>query len=198
MQQADITESQDTTAATPAVILDLGCGNSKVPGAIGVDIQSTTGAHVTHDLGVFPYPFSDNYADEFHLKHVLEHLPSTIRVMEEVWRIGKPGARVHISVPHYTGIYAWKDPTHVRCFTSESFGYFGENGYSYYTHARFSVRSVSLVYSMEQRRQGIVRRTMIRTVQAFLDRHPTCGERHLAYLVGGIDEVRFTLEVVKS
>ena len=31
-----------------------------------------------------------------------------------------------------------------------------------------------------------------------LDRHPTFSERFLVYLVGGIDEIRVTLETVKD
>ena len=39
------------------MILDLGCGSKKRPGAIGVDINAASGADVIHDLDVLPYPF---------------------------------------------------------------------------------------------------------------------------------------------
>src|SRR5207247_8729536 len=119
-------------------------------------------------------------------------------VLEEVWRIARPGGRVLIRTPHYSGVYAWKDPTHRRAFTSESFHYFGENGYSYYTHARFRVVSVRLKYFMEEHLWPRPHRAWARAVQWVLDRHPTFGERFLASLVGGIDELQVTLEAVKS
>ncbi len=178
------------------VVVDLGCGTRKTPGSIGVDIQKLPGVDLVLDLDQFPYPFANGSVDEVHLKHVLEHLPDVMGIMEEVWRVLKPGGTVQIRVPHFTGTLAWKDPTHRRSFTSESFGYFGENGYSFYTHARFRVASVRLNHRVRQDRRGLMR-LLGRAVQWFIDRHPTFGERHLAYLVGGIDEIQCTLEAVK-
>jgi hypothetical protein len=112
--------------------------------------------------------------------------------MEEVWRLCRPGGVVRIRTPHYSGRYAWKDPTHRRAFSSESFHYFGENEYSYYTDARFKVRDVRLMYFLEEEQWPRLHRLLGRGVQALLDAHPTFGERFLCYLVGGIDELRVT------
>jgi SAM-dependent methyltransferase len=195
-------ERQPAAVRTRPVILDLGCGQTKVHGAIGVDSRPLPGVvDICHDLTAYPYPFEDNSADEIYLRHVLEHLPDTLRIVEEVWRILKPGGFLHIHVPHFTGIYAWKDPTHVKCFTSESFEYFGENRYSYYTHARFAVVSTQLRYSMtdDARESGsVLRRGCAKFIQWMIDCHPTFAERHLAYLVGGIDELRCVLQASKA
>jgi SAM-dependent methyltransferase len=179
------------------VILDLGCGQHKVPGARGTDIRPLPGVDVVHDLTQGPYPFATSCADEVHLNHVLEHMPDAIRVMEEVWRITKPGGTVHIRVPHYTGPYAWKDPTHVRCFTTESFDYFGANIYSYYTRARFRVAAIRLRYFLHPSYRRVYN-WWGAVVQWLLDRHPTFAERFLAYLVGGIDEMEVALVTLKD
>ena len=195
------------------MILDLGCGQRKIAGATGTDIRPLPGVDVVHDLSCRPYPFATSSADEVHLNHILEHLPDAIQVLEEVWRITKPGGTVHIRVPHYTGPYAWKDPTHVRCFTTSSFDYFGSNIYSYYTAARFRVAAVRLRYFLFSRAHGVgtlpavtERRHRIglrgvRTVAYWSE--DGCGrtdllERFLAYLVGGIDELQVTLVAVKN
>lgn len=177
-------------------ILDLGCGQSKVPGAIGVDCVALPGVDVVHNLDSFPYPFAADSIDEIHAYHVLEHVPDVMTTMEELWRISKPGATVYIRVPHFSGKFAWRDPTHKRSFTSESFGYFGENGYSYYTRARFQVVCVRLRYSMERKNRWVAR-VFAKVMQSMLDWHPTFCERHLAYLVGGIDEIQATLQAIK-
>jgi SAM-dependent methyltransferase len=187
----------DNKPATERVVLDLGCGKRKVPGAVGIDSIALPGVDLVHDLTRFPYPLPSNCADEIHMNHILEHLPNTIAVLTELWRLSKPGGEVHIRVPHYSGMYAWKDPTHVRCFTSESFGYFGENAWSYYTHARFKVRSARLKYFAEPQSRHVYRWWGV-VVQAMLDRHPTFGERFLVYLVGGIDELCVTLQAIKQ
>ena len=37
--------------------LNLGCGNKKYPGTVGVDISNRYSPDIVHDLNVFPYPF---------------------------------------------------------------------------------------------------------------------------------------------
>ena len=187
----------DPAPALKRTVLDVGCGKNKVSDAIGVDCIALPGVDVIHDLSSFPYPFPADTVDEFHINHVLEHLPDVIKTMEELWRIAKPGATVYIRVPHFTGVLAWRDPTHRRSFTSESFGYFGDNSYSYYSHARFQVVSVRLRYVAHQDSCRGFSRWFARAVQSLLDRHPALCERYLAYLLGGIDEIRVTLRTIK-
>ncbi len=180
----------------PAVF-DLGSGAHKTRDAFAIDAVRLPGVDLVHDLESRPYPLPDHCADQVVLNHVLEHFADPLPVMEEVWRIARPGGRVRIRTPHYSGIYAWKDPTHRRAFTSESFGYFGDNGFSYYTHARFRVLSVRLKYFMEEELWPWPHRVFGKAVQSLLDRHPTFGERFLCYLIGGIEELQVTLEAVK-
>ena len=80
--------------------------------------------------------------EEIFMSHVLEHVPDTVRTMEEIYRIASPSAQVIVKVPHYKHSNAFKDPTHVRFFTEETFDYFGKDPRSYYTRARFDVLKV--------------------------------------------------------
>ena len=124
-------------------ILDLGCGRKKRQGAIGVDFNATLGIDVVHNLNQFPYPFDDHQFDEIYLDNTLEHLDNVIKVMEEVYRICKPGGLVKVIVPYFRSHWACIDPTHTHYFTLNSFGYFDPSHqfcqrYAY-THARFTV-----------------------------------------------------------
>ena len=76
------------------VILDLGCGGQKAPGSIGVDVVPLPGVDLVHDLTKVPYPLPDDWADEVRLSHVLEHFADPLPILEEVWRIARPGAIV--------------------------------------------------------------------------------------------------------
>lgn len=107
-----------STLATQTII-DLGCGESKEAGALGVDNVQLPGVDVVHDLLDFPYPFQDNSAEHIYLKHVIEHfdLPDIQHILAEVQRILKPGGVVHIHVPHVYSVAAWVDPTHRMAFT---------------------------------------------------------------------------------
>ena len=105
-------------------ILDLGCGNKKRTGAIGVDFNNRTDADIIHNLNVFPYPFEDSSFDQIYLDNTLEHLDNVILVMEEIHRICKPGGLVKVIVPYFRSVWAYIDPTHKHFFTVDSFAYF--------------------------------------------------------------------------
>jgi SAM-dependent methyltransferase len=134
-------------------ILDIGCGTSKTEGAIGIDIVPLPAIDVLADAGRPPYPFADNSFGAVYMLDVIEHLPDTIGVMEEIFRIARPGAHVYIRVVNWNHRYAAMDPTHVRFFTENSFDFFGERvNRSYYTHARFGVERIDYIFDAKVRR----------------------------------------------
>jgi predicted SAM-dependent methyltransferase len=104
--------------------LDLGCGNAKRDGFMGVDSLDLPGVDVVHDLTRYPYPFSDSSVDEIWLDNVLEHLPNPIKVVEELYRICKNDAIINVAVPYFRSFYATIDPTHVNFFGLNWFNYF--------------------------------------------------------------------------
>ncbi len=110
--------------ATPKKILDVGCGNNKQPGAVGLDYNRRTQADVIHDLGVVPYPFADDEFDEVISFHVVEHIPDVMAFVSELHRITKPGGRIRLVTPHYSNPDWPSDPTHRNHFNSYSFQYF--------------------------------------------------------------------------
>jgi SAM-dependent methyltransferase len=115
-------EASQTSASTSSKsILDVGCGQNKVVGAIGIDSNSRSHADVIHDLGVFPYPFENDRFDEIVCRHVLEHVPDVIGLITELHRITKAGGRLKIVTPHYTNPDWATDPTHRNHFNSYSF-----------------------------------------------------------------------------
>ncbi len=128
--------------------VNFGCGKHKLDGFIGVDKLKTESVDIIHDMNLFPYPFRDNSVDEVFLSHILEHLPNTIRVLEEIYRICKNGAIIRIIVPYYNSPGAFHDPTHIKYFTEHSLDYFTEKGetcyseYNYYSKARFQMESI--------------------------------------------------------
>ncbi|MBA3656408.1 MAG: methyltransferase domain-containing protein [Gemmatimonadaceae bacterium] len=136
-----------TDVNPPAVrILDLGCGNKKRPGAVGVDFNDRTQADVVHNLNEFPYPFEKGTFDEVYLDNTLEHLDQPLHVMEEVYRITRPGALVKVIVPYFRSPWAFHDPTHQHFFTVHSFAYYDPDHivcqrYDY-TLARFKVEKI--------------------------------------------------------
>jgi len=112
--------SQAASASTPR-ILDVGCGQNKYPGAVGIDSNPRTNADVIHDLGVLPYPFPDNDFDLIICRHVIEHVPDVMSFVSELHRISKPAGLIKIVTPHYSNPDWATDPTHRNHFNSYSF-----------------------------------------------------------------------------
>jgi len=128
-------------------VLDLGCGKKKLKGALGVDISKDSDADIIANLNHIPLPFKDNSFDLIHLDNVLEHLDNLIGVVEEIWRIAKPGARVVIKAPWYMSKGAFQDPTHRHFITDKTFDYFLPNSeYNFYTKARFRIKKLKYIW----------------------------------------------------
>lgn len=175
------------------VVLDLGCGNRKTPGAIGVDSNPRTQADVIHSLEVLPYPFETSTADEIVMDNSLEHLDNPIQVLEELHRVGKPGALIVIHVPYFRAHWAYNDPTHKRFYSVETFAHFDPaHPYSKlypYSPAQFTVESVTF-------NERIARGPLATIVKAVANRWPTRYEQHLSHLFP-LDELTFRLRVIK-
>lgn len=107
-------------------ILDIGCGNVKTKGAVGLDINPSSGADVIHDLNKFPYPFKDDTFDRIICSNVLEHIDNVPGAMDEIWRISKNGAQIEIEAPFPSSRWLFTDPTHKRAFVSRSFEFWVE------------------------------------------------------------------------
>jgi SAM-dependent methyltransferase len=120
-------------------VLDIGCGQSKFRGAIGIDFADAAQADVRHDLNRFPYPLADGAFDAILMRNVIEHLADVVKLMEEVHRVGRDGADVIVTTPHFSSVYSYQDPTHVRHLAYDSLEYFteGTRHSNFYSSRRF-------------------------------------------------------------
>jgi SAM-dependent methyltransferase len=126
--------------AVSSIVIDLGCGHNKRRGAWGFDCRKQAGVDAVCDIEL-PLPLKNESADEVHLSHVVEHVRNVLAFMEEVYRICKPGAHVHVVVPYYTSRGAFRDPTHVRYITEDTFQYF-EQPADYGVRTNFRIESI--------------------------------------------------------
>ncbi|MCG7489660.1 methyltransferase domain-containing protein [Vibrio sp. Of14-4] len=127
--------------------LHIGAGSDIKPGWINHDVAALEGIDIVHDLGNYPWPWQDSSIDEIFMKDVLEHLPDTIKVMEELHRICKPGAKIYIAVPFWNSYEAITDPTHTSQFNEFTFDFFDPSkdrckNRPYYTSARFKIKKI--------------------------------------------------------
>lgn len=128
--------------------LNLGSGKDVKKGFVNLDSVKLEGVDVVHDLETYPWPFKKNEFDLIYTSHVLEHLSSIVKPLEEIWRISKNDSKIMIEVPIFPSIGAVADPTHKQFFTFRTFDYFRENdGLNYYSKARFKIAKKKIVFS---------------------------------------------------
>jgi len=178
-------------------ILDVGCGNRKRPGSIGIDINPNTEADIVHNLNIFPYPFDASTFDEIYMDNVLEHLYDVLKVMEEMQRISKPNGLVKIIVPYFRAKWAYIDPTHRHFFTVDSFSYFDpahvHNKLFNYSNATFKVEKI--VFN-ETIRYTSIARCLVPPVKCIANRWPVGYETYLSHLFP-LDDLTFYLRTIK-
>ena len=139
--------------------LNLGCGNDYQNGWVNIDISPMARCDVVADLSK-GIPYADNTVDEVIAIHFLEHLEDTIFIMNEIWRVCKNGALVHIEVPDQSSLMAFADPTHKRVFNRESFAYYCSNGEHYWIHEIYGIKCNFEMINQkvkEHKRHGVVK-----------------------------------------
>lgn len=91
------------------------------------------------DLAVAPIPFPDGYADYVTAYDFLEHIPRVLYVdgvrrlpfvalMQDVWRVLKPGGLFRAHTPCYPAPEVFVDPTHCNPITEGTVSYFTPGG----------------------------------------------------------------------
>lgn len=172
--------------------LNLGSGQDYRQGWCNVDYYYEP-ADRKFDLAQYPYPIKESSVDEILASHILEHLPDTVRAMEEWHRILKPRGKLTIRVPHYSHLDAYSNPTHRRYFTSSSMDYFTDRTWEHYGKARFKITKQQLI-SVRRNTDSLPVQLHAVIVNAIA--RPRTTERFM-FLLGGISEIVWELEVVK-
>lgn len=158
--------------------LDIGCGSKprnpygrKNIFAVDIYESSELPANVTFkqaNLFTSKIPFDDNSFDSVSAYDFLEHVPRVlsseggqtrlpfVMLMNEVWRVLKPGGMFYAIMPVYPHQDLFKDPTHVNFMTDETHEYFSGQLYAkpYGFTGDFQVVRVEKVYPRLERREG--------------------------------------------
>lgn len=190
---------QRLTAPEGAAVLDVGCGQLKFPGAVGIDRLANTDADVVHDLDRIPYPFEDDTFDAVIARHVMEHLEAPLDVLGELHRVTRAGGVVTIITPHFSSSTSWTDPTHRHHFTSRSFDYLTEDGdWNYYAEARFEVVQRRVTLGMARIRGRVAPLLRLTGIEWLVNRFLDPFERWWAFVAPfGPKDLVLRLKVVK-
>lgn len=175
-------------------ILDVGCGPTKYPGSIGLDMNASTAADVLCNLDRGGLPFADNSFDQIRAEHIIEHVDNIIATMEEFHRVTRPGGTIFLATPHYTDYSSFRDPTHRWHLNTYSFLYFYPGG----MHGR------DMWYTKVRMREVKLNLKLLKLWRAFgfefLVNHSRMfrqfWEHYLSFIIRG-KLMEFTFEVIK-
>jgi predicted SAM-dependent methyltransferase len=103
--------------------LQLGGGEERIEGYVNIDIVDLPTVDIVADISK-GLPLPDNSVIEIRANYIMEHIADVTALMEEIYRVCKPGAKIKIRVPYFKSTAAFKDPTHVSFFTERTFEYF--------------------------------------------------------------------------
>lgn len=190
-------------------ILDVGCGRAKAQGAVGLDVNPATDADVLGDASRDGFPFREGCFDRVVVRHIVEHVESPLRFLEEVHRVAREGAEVEGVTPHFSNPCSFADPTHRHHFSVLFLGFFSGGGGSpargwrlwanrllecyypmlpFYTKVRFEMLERRLTFCRLHRWLGVA---------WFANRFPEIWEFHLSGLFRARDII-FRLRVRKG
>ncbi len=171
-------------------------------------LAPTPGSDVQIVAQLSPHlPFKDNRVDEIFLDHALAHAEDFLGVMEECWRISKPGTILHVRLPHASSAWAVsRDPRHGRHFTLETFNYFDPRfkDPKCVSPASFRVEYARLYLTGPRRSArglALARSAFARIIEGFVNQDRGMQyrwERWFAPLVGGFEELYVVLSAIKE
>ena len=171
------------------VVLDLGCGERKRPGRIGIDRVDLPQVDIVADLEAGLPFLPDRSVDEIHCRSFLEHIENFEHLFTEMVRVLKDSGRACIFVPHFSNPYYYSDYTHKRPFGLYTFYYFADREHqprrkvpTYYTDTRVEILSLKLRFRTPVRLLHWPRKL----VGALINLHPALQEFYeagLCYLV---------------
>ncbi len=125
-------------SAQSGIRLDIGCGENKQPGFVGLDNRPLEGVDIVWDAEKYPWPLPDGCVLTAVASHLVEHINphrgGFLRFMDEVWRVLQPEGDLAIVTPHGSSQGYLQDPTHCNPCNENTWFYFtpGHPLYEFY------------------------------------------------------------------
>lgn len=185
--------------------LDFGGRAQRVARPIRISTAAAPGVALCASLGP-ELPFKGDSVDEVFLDDRLAHVTDFVGTLEELWRMCKPGALIHLRLPHASSSWAVsRDPRHPRPYTLETFNYFDPRfkRLDCPTRATFQVERCRLRVTgarEEARGLALARGPLTAAIERLANQSRGMQyrwERWLAGLIGGFEEMDVVLSAVK-
>ena len=182
--------------------LNFGCGTDLRSDWVNLDICDY-GGNTVCDLNQFPWPFPDDFFEEVYASHVLEHMGNFNRVITELWRVCRAGARIEVRVPFFLSTKFYSEPDHRIPFGIRSFDNYEDitnRSLRFYEKWKLGQRTnyqSPARFVVESKRFHVSNFAALRWLGGLINLEPVLYERFFATWFTP-EEVWFTLRVSKS
>lgn len=181
------------------VVLEFGPGIQKtVPDAIGLDICGKESVDCIVNLNLGLNFIEDNSVDVIYSNHFLEHIDNIEFLMQEIYRILKPGGQKIGTVPHFSNPYFFSDYTHKNFWGLYTLCYFSNQDFfhrkvpNYYNTVDFKINHIAINFSSPFKYRNYFKKLIERIVN-YNTWSQEFYEENLTYIFPAY-ELSFTLE----
>jgi len=177
-------------------VLDIGSGHKKIEiqdaEIVRLDFYDKTHADIICNLEEGKLPFKDNEFDIVSSRHTLEHVKNLLPIINEMWRVTKPGGIIKIIVPYFASSLAHSSIDHVRFFSYTSFDPYTKEAPTHYNWhpVTFKVK-VRYIFSTKY---GL--RTIGKIIDFITNKIPRIYQRLFCFILP-TSAISYELEVVK-
>ena len=193
---ADIAEGK-------AIKLDLGSGGHGREGFYSVDHLDLKGVDIMANLNQPLNLLPDNSVAHIYSRHALEHIEQFLPLMREIHRMTRPDGIIEIIVPHFSNVYGYSDPTHVRFFGLYTMYYFvpqedqpkNRKVPAFYTDTRFKINAIKIEFY----RSGLIDKLFARLITKIVNQNihwQDFYERRLCHLFHA-RQIRYLMQPIK-
>lgn len=181
--------------------LNIGCGKKLLEGYVNLDVVDY-GGNLIHDLNSFPYPFDANTFDEILASHILEHLNNFNQVINELYRISKPGGIIRVFAPFFLNTKYFGDPDHKIPFsirTFDNYEFIDNKKLKFYEKWKLDHRTnyqTFAKFEILEKKFNVSNFAPLKWLNPIVNLEPVIYERLFAGILSP-EEVIFVLRVVK-
>jgi len=169
--------------------IDLGCGDNKQSGYVGIDKRPLPGVDKVYDLeNGIPYP--DNTVGVVRAYHSLEHLSNPIKIMAEIHRVLRDGGVLEFEIPSTKGEGADANPSHLSRWNKSSFAFYTDDKLRNDNEIPFKFDLVRIEELEDPDKEAVYVRGVLRACKTDTqDNHRSDGAQQNPRIVAAIESV---------
>lgn len=108
--------------------LTMGSGGTReIPGNITTDLLNHENVDICGEIFEVLSALNDDSLSSVYASHFIEHMDDLDRLLKEIVRVSRHGAKIQLIAPHFSNAFFYSDVTHKKFFGLYTFCYLAED-----------------------------------------------------------------------